>query len=126
MSLPSGVNCCSSNYILLKFRNICQWDKIRWAMGCIVFGSRWEEVTGEWRKAHELNNLHFSPIYYYYYYYAYSSFLLFLLLSLILPPLVLQPSVGFGLSNNILPFFLICHQLSPSHTQHTYTFYLSL
>jgi hypothetical protein len=22
--------------------------------------------------------------------------------------------VGFGLSNNILPFLLICHQLSPS------------
>jgi len=27
--------------------------------------------------------------------------------------------VGFGLSNNVLPFFPICHQLSPSsHSQH--------
>jgi hypothetical protein len=33
--------------------------------------------------------------------------------------LALQPTVGFGLSNNILPFFPICHQLSPSsHPQH--------
>ena len=38
-----------------------------------------------------------------------SSFLLVLLL-----PLALQPAVGFGLSNNILPFFPICRQLSPS------------
>jgi hypothetical protein len=29
-------------------------------------------------------------------------------------PLALQPSVGFGLSNNIPRFFHICHQLSPS------------
>jgi hypothetical protein len=29
-------------------------------------------------------------------------------------PLALQPAVGFGLSSNILPFFPICHQLSPS------------
>jgi hypothetical protein len=29
-------------------------------------------------------------------------------------PLALQPAVGFGLSNNIPPFFPICHQLSPS------------
>jgi hypothetical protein len=28
--------------------------------------------------------------------------------------LALQPNVGFGLSNNIPPFFSICHQLSPS------------
>jgi hypothetical protein len=28
--------------------------------------------------------------------------------------LALQPAVGFGLSNNILPFFPICHQPSPS------------
>jgi len=34
-------------------------------------------------------------------------------------PLALQPIVGFGLSNNVLPFFPICHQLSPSsHSQH--------
>jgi len=34
-------------------------------------------------------------------------------------PLALQPNVGFGLSNNILPFFPIYHQLSPSsHSQH--------
>ena len=42
-----------------------------------------------------------------------------LLLLLLLPPLALQPTVGFGLSNNVLPFFPICHQLSPSsHSQH--------
>ena len=41
-----------------------------------------------------------------------------LLLLLLLLPLTLQPTVGFGLSNNVLPFFLICHQLSPSsHSQ---------
>ena len=34
-------------------------------------------------------------------------------------PLALQPTVGFGLLNNVLPFFPICHQLSPSsHSQH--------
>jgi hypothetical protein len=33
---------------------------------------------------------------------------------LLLIPLALQPAVGFGLSNNILPFFPPCHQLSPS------------
>ena len=34
-------------------------------------------------------------------------------------PSALQPSVGFGLSNNVLPFFPICHQLCPSsHSQH--------
>ena len=33
--------------------------------------------------------------------------------------LPLQPTGGFGLSNNVLPFFPICHQLSPSsHFQH--------
>ena len=38
---------------------------------------------------------------------------------LLLLPLALQPTVGFGLSNNILPFSPICHQLSPSsHSQH--------
>jgi hypothetical protein len=37
-----------------------------------------------------------------------------LLLLLLLLPLALQPAVGFGLSNKILPFFPICHQLSPS------------
>ena len=38
---------------------------------------------------------------------------------ILLLPLVLQPTVGFGLSNNVFPFFSICHQLSPSsHYQH--------
>ena len=37
---------------------------------------------------------------------------------LLLHPLALQPTVGFGLSNNVLPFIPICHQLSPpSHSQ---------
>ena len=41
-----------------------------------------------------------------------------LLLHLLLP-LALQPTVGFGLSNNVLPFFPICHQLSSSsQSQH--------
>jgi hypothetical protein len=35
-------------------------------------------------------------------------------LLLLLLPLALQPDVGFGLSNNILLFFPICHQFSPS------------
>ena len=40
-------------------------------------------------------------------------------LLLLLLPLALQPTVGFGLSNNVLPFFPICDQLSPSsHSQH--------
>ena len=39
--------------------------------------------------------------------------------SILLLPLTLQPAVGFGLSNNVLPFFPICHQLCPSsHSQH--------
>ena len=38
---------------------------------------------------------------------------------LLLLPLALQPTVGFDLSNNVPPFFPICHQLSPSsHFQH--------
>jgi len=38
---------------------------------------------------------------------------------LLILPLALQPTVGFGLSNNTLPFFPIYHQLSPSaHSQH--------
>ena len=38
---------------------------------------------------------------------------------ILLLPLALQPTVGFGLSNNVLPFFFIYHQLSPSsHSQH--------
>ena len=42
-----------------------------------------------------------------------------LLLLLLFFPLALQPTVGFGLSNNVLPFFPMCHQLSPSsHFQH--------
>ena len=45
--------------------------------------------------------------------------LLLLLLLLLLLPLALQPTVGFGLSNNVLQFFPICHQLSPSsYSQH--------
>jgi len=36
---------------------------------------------------------------------------------LLLPPLALQPVVGFGLSNNTSPFVPIYHQLSPS-SQH--------
>ena len=38
---------------------------------------------------------------------------------LLLLPSALQPTVSFGLSNNVLPFFPVCHQLSPSsHSQH--------
>jgi len=29
--------------------------------GCIVFGRRSEEVTGEWRKPHDPNDLYFLP-----------------------------------------------------------------
>ena len=37
----------------------------------------------------------------------------------LLLPLALQPTAGFGLSKNALPFFPICYQLSPSsHSQH--------
>jgi len=44
--------------------------------------------------------------------------LILLLLLLLLLPLPLQPTVGFGLSNNTSPFFPIHHQLSPStHSQ---------
>ena len=51
-------------------------------------------------------------IYILFYLYTYDAYLLLL-------PLALQPTVGFGLSNNVLPFFPICHQLSPSsHSQH--------
>ena len=50
---------------------------------------------------------------------SYILLLALLLLLLLLLPLALQPTVGFGLSNNVLPFFPICHQLSPSsHSQH--------
>jgi len=43
-----------------------------------------------------------------------------MLKSLLLLPLALQPTVGFDLSNNVLPFFPICQQLSPSsHSQHS-------
>ena len=45
-------------------------------------------------------------------------------------PLALQPTVGFGLSNNTPPFFPIYHQLSPSsHSQHlkiSFYFFLCL
>ena len=62
------------------------------------------------------------PINYSYYFNMFhlpcNSHILLLLLLLLLP-LALQPTVGFGLSNNVLPFFPICHQLSPSsHSQH--------
>ena len=34
-------------------------------------------------------------------------------------PLTLQPTVDFGLSNNVLPFFPVCHELSTSsNSQH--------
>jgi len=40
-------------------------------------------------------------------------------IKILLLPLSLQPSEGLGLSYNVLPFFPICHQLSPSsHSQH--------
>jgi len=42
-----------------------------------------------------------------------------LILLLLHLPLALQPTVGFSLSNDVLPLFPICHQLSPSsHSQH--------
>ena len=44
---------------------------------------------------------------------------LLLLIIIIIIPLAIQPTVGFGLSNNVLPFFPICHPLSSfSHSQH--------
>jgi len=40
-------------------------------------------------------------------------------LLLLLLPLALQPTVGFGLSNNVFPFLTSCHQLPPSsRSQH--------
>jgi len=30
-------------------------------MGCIVFEPKWEAVTGEWKKPHELNDLYCAP-----------------------------------------------------------------
>ena len=40
------------------------------------------------------------------------------ILLLLLLPLALQPTVGFGLSNNTSPYFPLYHQLSPSsHSQ---------
>ena len=45
----------------------------------------------------------------------------------LLLPLALPPTVGFGLSNNVLPFFPICHQFSPSsHSQHLKIFFFFL
>jgi len=39
--------------------------------------------------------------------------------TILLLPLTLQPTVGFGLSKNVLPFFPISHQVSPSpQSQH--------
>ena len=50
---------------------------------------------------------------------SYSLLRLLLLLLLLLLPLALQPTVRFGLSKNVIPFFSTCHQLSPSsHSQH--------
>jgi hypothetical protein len=40
--------------------------------------------------------------------------IIIIIIIIIIIPLALQPAVGFGLSNNILTFFPICHQLSPS------------
>ena len=63
--------------------------------------------------------------------FSHASFLLLLLILLLLP-LAPKPNLGFGLSNSVLPFFPICHQLSPSsHSQHlkifsTSSFHLSL
>jgi hypothetical protein len=48
-----------------------------------------------------------GPIRDYYYYYL-------IIIIIIIITLALQPAVGFGLSNNILPFLPICHQLSQS------------
>jgi hypothetical protein len=45
---------------------------------------------------------------------AYHAFVETCCLFLLLLPLALQPTVGFGLSNKILPFIPIRHQLSPS------------
>ena len=46
---------------------------------------------------------------------------------IIIIPLTLQPTVGFGLSNNVLPFFPICHQLSSSsHSQHLKIYFFFL
>jgi hypothetical protein len=51
--------------------------------------------------------------------YTSSSMALEINLLLLLLPLALQPTVGFGLSNNTSPFVPIYHQLSPSsHSQH--------
>ena len=36
----------------------------------------------------------------------------------LLRPLAPQPTVGFSLSSNVLPFFPICHQLCPSSRSH--------
>ena len=57
------------------------------------------------------DNLHKDSLRYQIFYLQMRNLLLLLLLLL---PLALQPTVGFGLSNNVLPFFPICHQLSPS------------
>ena len=59
-----------------------------------------------------------SRLLHHHHYHHHHHHLLLLLLILLLLPLALQPAVGFGLSNNVLPFFPICHQLSPSsHSQ---------
>ena len=47
------------------------------------------------------------------------SYTVYVNYTLLLLPLVLQPTVGFSLLNNISPFFPIYHQLSPSsYSQH--------
>ena len=47
------------------------------------------------------------------------SYTVYVNYTLLLLPLVLQPTVGFSLLNNISPFFPIYHQLSTSsHSQH--------
>jgi len=48
-----------------------------------------------------------------------SCWIIIIIIITITIPLALQPTMGFGLSNNELAFFPICHQLSPSsHSQH--------
>jgi hypothetical protein len=49
--------------------------------------------------------------------------LYYIIFFLLLLPMALRPAVGFGLSNNILPFFPICHQLCPS-SLNLYSFFL--
>ena len=101
----------------------CKWTKSSWGLNIIMFNEehKWLDIYLQIRDrkythnmadltssnssdniAHKTNtNLHD------------------IVLNKLLLPLALQPTVGFGLLNNVLPFFPICHQLSPSsHSQH--------